>query len=154
MIMITNVSRTEGLGFQNLFFISLGPLNFSPKCRKHVYRLYHSTRDCTTPTCKPGAKSPTLSLNVWMLLIKDLGRHTTQYFHFTIYIYILYYLYIWFLHSLLRLQKVCSTPPPVSRQPAVRWRLEPWGTPAQDEWMNGWSEIELSLLRDWMDRVI
>ncbi|CAL8314499.1 unnamed protein product [Boreogadus saida] len=27
-----------------------GPLYFSPKCRKHVYRLYHSTRDCTTPT--------------------------------------------------------------------------------------------------------
>ncbi|XP_068580733.1 aLK and LTK ligand 2a [Cebidichthys violaceus] len=26
-----------------------GPLYFSPKCRKHVYRLYHHTRDCTTP---------------------------------------------------------------------------------------------------------
>ncbi|XP_076874840.1 aLK and LTK ligand 2a isoform X1 [Brachyhypopomus gauderio] len=26
-----------------------GPLYFSPKCRKHVYRLYHSSRDCTTP---------------------------------------------------------------------------------------------------------
>ncbi|XP_040025870.1 ALK and LTK ligand 2b isoform X2 [Gasterosteus aculeatus] len=26
-----------------------GPLHFSPKCRKHFYRLYHSTRDCTTP---------------------------------------------------------------------------------------------------------
>ncbi|XP_072553546.1 aLK and LTK ligand 2a [Salminus brasiliensis] len=26
-----------------------GPLYFSPKCRKHVYRLYHNTRDCTIP---------------------------------------------------------------------------------------------------------
>ncbi|KAF3702863.1 ALK and LTK ligand 2 Protein FAM150B Precursor [Channa argus] len=28
-----------------------GPLYFSPKCRKHVYRLYHHTRDCTIPAC-------------------------------------------------------------------------------------------------------
>ncbi|CAB1340105.1 unnamed protein product, partial [Coregonus sp. 'balchen'] len=27
----------------------IGPLYFSPKCRKHVYRLYHNTRDCTIP---------------------------------------------------------------------------------------------------------
>ncbi|KAL0967804.1 hypothetical protein UPYG_G00257320 [Umbra pygmaea] len=27
-----------------------GPLYFSPKCRKHVYRLYHNTRDCTIPS--------------------------------------------------------------------------------------------------------
>ncbi|XP_048033915.1 ALK and LTK ligand 2-like [Megalobrama amblycephala] len=26
-----------------------GPLHFGPKCRKHVYRLYHNTRDCTIP---------------------------------------------------------------------------------------------------------
>ncbi|XP_056284188.1 ALK and LTK ligand 2-like [Pseudoliparis swirei] len=26
-----------------------GPLYFSRKCRKHVYRLYHHTRDCTIP---------------------------------------------------------------------------------------------------------
>ncbi|XP_048842135.1 ALK and LTK ligand 2b-like [Brienomyrus brachyistius] len=26
-----------------------GPLYISPKCRKHVYRLYHNTRDCTVP---------------------------------------------------------------------------------------------------------
>lgn len=26
-----------------------GPLYFSHKCRKHVYRLYHQTRDCTIP---------------------------------------------------------------------------------------------------------
>ncbi|KAM8904938.1 ALK and LTK ligand 2-like [Spinachia spinachia] len=26
-----------------------GRLHFSPKCRKHFYRLYHNTRDCTTP---------------------------------------------------------------------------------------------------------
>ncbi|KAM9552555.1 aLK and LTK ligand 2a [Salvelinus alpinus] len=26
-----------------------GPLYFNPKCRKHVYRLYHNTRDCTIP---------------------------------------------------------------------------------------------------------
>ncbi|KAJ4928952.1 hypothetical protein JOQ06_004574 [Pogonophryne albipinna] len=26
-----------------------GPLYFGPKCRKHVYRLYHHTRDCTIP---------------------------------------------------------------------------------------------------------
>nr|XP_046229277.1 ALK and LTK ligand 2-like [Scatophagus argus] len=26
-----------------------GPLYFGPKCRKHVYRLYHYTRDCTIP---------------------------------------------------------------------------------------------------------
>ncbi|KAL1250265.1 hypothetical protein QQF64_021270 [Cirrhinus molitorella] len=29
--------------------ILTGPLYFSPKCRKHVYRLYHNTRDCTIP---------------------------------------------------------------------------------------------------------
>ncbi|KAK0141110.1 ALK and LTK ligand 2 [Merluccius polli] len=29
-----------------------GPLYFSPKCRKHVYRLYHNTRVCTIPACK------------------------------------------------------------------------------------------------------
>ncbi|CAJ1078413.1 ALK and LTK ligand 2-like [Xyrichtys novacula] len=27
----------------------VGPLYFSPKCRKLVYRLYHYTRDCTIP---------------------------------------------------------------------------------------------------------
>ncbi|KAA0707310.1 ALK and LTK ligand 2 [Triplophysa tibetana] len=27
----------------------LGPLYFSAKCKKHVYRLYHNTRDCTVP---------------------------------------------------------------------------------------------------------
>ncbi|XP_077409584.1 aLK and LTK ligand 2a [Vanacampus margaritifer] len=26
-----------------------GPLYFSPKCRKHVYHVYHQTRDCTIP---------------------------------------------------------------------------------------------------------
>ncbi|XP_028252506.1 aLK and LTK ligand 2a [Parambassis ranga] len=26
-----------------------GPLYFSPKCRKTVYRVYHHTRDCTIP---------------------------------------------------------------------------------------------------------
>ncbi|XP_005734495.1 aLK and LTK ligand 2a [Pundamilia nyererei] len=26
-----------------------GPLSFSPKCRKSVYKLYHHTRDCTIP---------------------------------------------------------------------------------------------------------
>ncbi|XP_070705788.1 aLK and LTK ligand 2a [Pempheris klunzingeri] len=26
-----------------------GPLYFSPKCRKHVYRVYHHTRECTIP---------------------------------------------------------------------------------------------------------
>ncbi|XP_044043585.1 ALK and LTK ligand 2-like isoform X2 [Siniperca chuatsi] len=26
-----------------------GPLYFNPKCRKHFYRLYHNTRDCTIP---------------------------------------------------------------------------------------------------------
>ncbi|XP_020775716.2 ALK and LTK ligand 2-like [Boleophthalmus pectinirostris] len=26
-----------------------GPLYFSQKCRKHAYRLYHQTRDCTIP---------------------------------------------------------------------------------------------------------
>uniref|UniRef100_A0A8C1W7R5 ALK and LTK ligand 2a n=1 Tax=Cyprinus carpio TaxID=7962 RepID=A0A8C1W7R5_CYPCA len=29
--------------------ILTGPLYFSPKCRKHVYRLYNHTRDCTSP---------------------------------------------------------------------------------------------------------
>ncbi|XP_058619673.1 ALK and LTK ligand 2a-like isoform X2 [Onychostoma macrolepis] len=33
--------------------ILTGPLYFSPKCRKHVYRLYHNTRDCTIPACAP-----------------------------------------------------------------------------------------------------
>uniref|UniRef100_A0AAX7VY61 ALK and LTK ligand 1 n=1 Tax=Astatotilapia calliptera TaxID=8154 RepID=A0AAX7VY61_ASTCA len=27
----------------------LGPLYFSPKCRKQFHRLYHKTRDCTEP---------------------------------------------------------------------------------------------------------
>ncbi|KAM9703122.1 aLK and LTK ligand 2a [Menidia menidia] len=27
-----------------------GPLYFSPKCRKTVYKVYHNTRDCTVPT--------------------------------------------------------------------------------------------------------
>lgn len=26
-----------------------GPLYFNPKCRKHFFRLYHNTRDCTIP---------------------------------------------------------------------------------------------------------
>uniref|UniRef100_A0A3B4A2U4 ALK and LTK ligand 2a n=2 Tax=Periophthalmus magnuspinnatus TaxID=409849 RepID=A0A3B4A2U4_9GOBI len=26
-----------------------GPLYFSHKCRKHAYRLYYQTRDCTIP---------------------------------------------------------------------------------------------------------
>ncbi|XP_057678123.1 ALK and LTK ligand 2a-like [Corythoichthys intestinalis] len=26
-----------------------GPLFFSPKCRRHVYHVYHHTRDCTIP---------------------------------------------------------------------------------------------------------
>ncbi|XP_029568602.1 ALK and LTK ligand 2 [Salmo salar] len=26
-----------------------GPLFFNPRCRKHFYRLYHNTRDCTIP---------------------------------------------------------------------------------------------------------
>ncbi|XP_042186194.1 ALK and LTK ligand 2-like [Oncorhynchus tshawytscha] len=26
-----------------------GPLYFNPRCRKHFYRLYHNTRDCTIP---------------------------------------------------------------------------------------------------------
>ncbi|XP_060789017.1 ALK and LTK ligand 2b [Neoarius graeffei] len=26
-----------------------GPLYFSPKCSKHFYRLYHTSRDCTIP---------------------------------------------------------------------------------------------------------
>uniref|UniRef100_A0A3Q3J4C3 ALK and LTK ligand 1 n=1 Tax=Monopterus albus TaxID=43700 RepID=A0A3Q3J4C3_MONAL len=26
-----------------------GPLYFTPKCRKHFHRLYHNSRDCTTP---------------------------------------------------------------------------------------------------------
>ncbi|KAL0969358.1 hypothetical protein UPYG_G00226040 [Umbra pygmaea] len=26
-----------------------GPLYFNPKCRKHFYRLYHNTRECTIP---------------------------------------------------------------------------------------------------------
>lgn len=29
-----------------------GPLYFGSKCRKHVYRVYHHTRDCTIPACK------------------------------------------------------------------------------------------------------
>lgn len=37
-----------------------GPLYFSPKCRKNVYRVYHHTRDCTIPACKQlwGTRSP------------------------------------------------------------------------------------------------
>lgn len=30
-----------------------GPITFSSKCRKNAYRLYHHTRDCTLPACKP-----------------------------------------------------------------------------------------------------
>uniref|UniRef100_A0A672MA18 ALK and LTK ligand 1 n=1 Tax=Sinocyclocheilus grahami TaxID=75366 RepID=A0A672MA18_SINGR len=35
--------------FNLAVFLSPGPLYFSPKCRKHAYRLYHNTRDCTMP---------------------------------------------------------------------------------------------------------
>ncbi|XP_053738145.1 ALK and LTK ligand 2b-like isoform X1 [Synchiropus splendidus] len=35
-----------------------GPLYFSPKCRKQVYRLYHHTRDCTIPARKAKRASP------------------------------------------------------------------------------------------------
>ncbi|KAK6295548.1 hypothetical protein J4Q44_G00347740 [Coregonus suidteri] len=34
---------------ENILKHLTGPLYFSPKCRKHVYRLYHNTRDCTIP---------------------------------------------------------------------------------------------------------
>ncbi|XP_061602814.1 ALK and LTK ligand 2-like isoform X2 [Cololabis saira] len=38
------------LRMKEKFIIHLtGPLYFSPKCRKNVYRLYHHTRDCTIP---------------------------------------------------------------------------------------------------------
>ncbi|KAJ0060869.1 hypothetical protein NL108_001720, partial [Boleophthalmus pectinirostris] len=37
-------------GMVEILFVSfLGPLYFSQKCRKHAYRLYHQTRDCTIP---------------------------------------------------------------------------------------------------------
>ncbi|CAB1343280.1 unnamed protein product [Coregonus sp. 'balchen'] len=46
-------SRVEARDLRNLKRDSgdqvIGPLYFSPKCRKHVYRLYHNTRDCTIP---------------------------------------------------------------------------------------------------------
>ncbi|KAG7272036.1 hypothetical protein CRUP_030140 [Coryphaenoides rupestris] len=38
--------RTERAGDTNI-----GPLYFSPKCKKHMHRLYHNTRDCTIPAC-------------------------------------------------------------------------------------------------------
>lgn len=40
-----------------------GPLYFSPKCRKHVYRLYHHTRDCTIPACKLHSHWPSDALS-------------------------------------------------------------------------------------------
>uniref|UniRef100_A0A3Q3N5U5 ALK and LTK ligand 1 n=1 Tax=Mastacembelus armatus TaxID=205130 RepID=A0A3Q3N5U5_9TELE len=32
------------------------PHIFNLKCRKHVYRLYYHTRDCTIPACKRCAR--------------------------------------------------------------------------------------------------
>lgn len=29
-----------------------GPVTFSSECSKHFHRLYHNTRDCSTPACK------------------------------------------------------------------------------------------------------
>lgn len=46
-----------------------GPLYFSPKCRKHVYRLYHHTRDCTIPACKA---------NLYPALLTLLSRRCSQ----------------------------------------------------------------------------
>lgn len=43
-----NVKKTDNVWT----FGTSGPLYFSPKCRKHVYRLYHNTRDCTIPACE------------------------------------------------------------------------------------------------------
>ncbi|CAK6982560.1 ALK and LTK ligand 2-like [Scomber scombrus] len=34
---------------EKIIKILTGPLSFNPKCRKHFNRLYHNTRDCTTP---------------------------------------------------------------------------------------------------------
>eukprot|EP00069_Balaena_mysticetus_P017351 bmy_10403T0 len=31
---------------------SAGPVTFSAECSKHFHRLYHNTRDCSTPACK------------------------------------------------------------------------------------------------------
>uniref|UniRef100_A0A5F9DBZ3 ALK and LTK ligand 1 n=1 Tax=Oryctolagus cuniculus TaxID=9986 RepID=A0A5F9DBZ3_RABIT len=28
-----------------------GPVTFSAECSKHFHRLYHNTRDCSTPAC-------------------------------------------------------------------------------------------------------
>lgn len=41
-------------------FFPSGPLYFSPKCRKTVYRLYHNTRDCTIPACEYSQAFPSL----------------------------------------------------------------------------------------------
>lgn len=89
-----------------------GPLYFSPKCRKHVYRLYHHTRDCTIPACKLHLhwSSDRLSLSEMPFVgpmsapcVKGIHSRTNLSFH----------------HLLLRLQKMCTASHAISRQPAV-----------------------------------
>uniref|UniRef100_A0A8C4RTW1 ALK and LTK ligand 1 n=1 Tax=Erpetoichthys calabaricus TaxID=27687 RepID=A0A8C4RTW1_ERPCA len=29
-----------------------GPVKFSSECNRHFHRLYHNTRDCSTPACR------------------------------------------------------------------------------------------------------
>ena len=91
----------------NKVFLSPGPLYFSPKCRKHVYKLYHHTRDCTIPACKPHS-TPTRkrqSLSVQCATGKPLTCKSLVLSPF--------------LFSFLRLQEMCKASHATSRQPAV-----------------------------------
>lgn len=60
---VTSKQQRKTNVFENFnwaVFLPSGPLYFSPKCRKHVYRLYHNTRDCTIPACEYNQAFPSL----------------------------------------------------------------------------------------------
>ena len=91
----------------NKVFLSPGPLYFSPKCRKHVYRLYHHTRDCTIPACKPHS-TPT---GETALFVSPTANRSQANLSFRP----LFSLSL----SFLRLQEMCEASHATSRQPAV-----------------------------------
>lgn len=56
---MTSMHRVQAICLEDmpLFIISIlshfpGPVTFSAECSKHFHRLYHNTRDCSTPACK------------------------------------------------------------------------------------------------------
>ncbi|EPY76336.1 RB1-inducible coiled-coil protein 1 [Camelus ferus] len=47
-----------------------GPVTFSAECSKHFHRLYHNTRDCSTPACR-GRASNCISDAVWNVCLSE-----------------------------------------------------------------------------------